>query len=127
MFKGNTQDSSKVGGTATHIKVINRPAVSGTHQTFKEQVLGGSEFGRESNLTTLNRDATTPLLQVLGKNGIDYATFAQVANQKTVRVVPVNGATPDAGNYPYKRQLYYAYKNPPSQAVKDFLGYATSS
>ncbi|MEG4520404.1 hypothetical protein QUB77_29670 [Microcoleus sp. AT9b-C3] len=110
------------------MKVINRPAVSGTYQTFKEQVLGGSEFGTASNITTLvRRDATTPLLQALGNNGIDYATFAQVINQKTVRVVPVNSATPDAGNYPYKRQLYYAYKNPPSQAVKDFLGYATSS
>ncbi|WP_317623950.1 substrate-binding domain-containing protein [Oscillatoria nigro-viridis] len=124
---GNAQDWSKVGGPAGPIKVINRPAVSGTHQTFKEQVLGGGEFGTTANITTLDRDATTPLLQALGNNGIGYATFAQVANQKTVRVVPVNGATPDAGNYPYKRQLYYTYKNPPSQAVKDFLGYATSS
>ncbi|MEG4404350.1 phosphate ABC transporter substrate-binding protein [Microcoleus sp. MON2_D5] len=127
IFKGNAQDWSKVGGPAGPIKVINRPAVSGTHQTFKEQVLSGANFGTASNITTLDRDATTPLLQALGNNGIGYATFAQVANQKTVRVVPVNGATPDAGNYPYKRQLYYAYKNPPSQAVKDFLGYATSS
>ncbi|MEP6520081.1 phosphate ABC transporter substrate-binding protein [Microcoleus vaginatus] len=127
IFTGNAQDWSKVGGPAGQIKVINRPEVSGTHQTFKEQVLGGGEFGTASNITTLDRDATTPLLQALGNNGIGYATFAQVANQKTVRVVPVNGATPDAGNYPYKRQLYYAYKNPPSQAVKDFLGYATSS
>ncbi|MBD1811306.1 phosphate ABC transporter substrate-binding protein [Microcoleus vaginatus DQ-U2] len=127
IFKGNTQDWSKVGGPAGPIKVINRPAVSGTHQTFKEQVLRGGEFGTTANITTLDRDATTPLLQALGNNGIGYATFAQVANQKTVRVVPVNGGTPDAGNYPYKRQLYYAYKNPPSQAVKDFLGYATSS
>ncbi|MEG4008490.1 phosphate ABC transporter substrate-binding protein [Microcoleus sp. Pol11C1] len=127
IFRGNAQDWSKVGGPAGPIKVINRPEVSGTHQTFKEQVLGGGEFGTASNITTLDRDATTPLLQALGNNGIGYATFAQVANQKTVRVVPVNGATPDAANYPYKRQLYYAYKNPPSQAVKDFLGYATSS
>ena len=126
IFKGNAQDWSKVGGPAGPIKVINRPEVSGTHQTFKEQVLGGGEFGTAPNITTLDRDATTPLLQALGDNGIGYATFAQVANQKTVRVVPVNGATPDAGNYPYKRQLYYAYKNPPSQTVKDFLGYATS-
>jgi len=127
IFKGNAQDWSKVGGPQGPIKVINRPEVSGTHQTFKEQVLGSGEFGTTPNITTLDRDATTPLLQALGNNGIGYATFAQVANQKTVRVVPVNGATPDAGNYPYKRQLYYAYKNPPSQAVKDFLGYATSS
>ena len=127
IFKGNAQDWSNVGGPAGPIKVINRPAVSGTHQTFKEQVLGGGEFGTAPNITTLDRDATTPLLQALGNNGIGYATFAQVVNQKTVRVVAVNGATPDTGDYPYKRQLYYAYKNPPSQAVKDFLGYATSS
>ena len=126
IFKGNVQDWSKVGGPAGLIKVINRPEVSGTHQTFKEQVLSGANFGTGANFTTLDRDATTPLLQALGNNGIGYATFAQVVNQKTVRVVPANGATPEAGNYPYKRQLYYAYKNPPSQAVKDFLGYATS-
>jgi phosphate transport system substrate-binding protein len=126
IFKGNVQDWSKVGGPAGPIKVINRPEVSGTHQTFKEQVLAGANFGTGANFATLDRDATTPLLQALGKDGIGYATFAQVVNQKTVRVVPVNGATPEAGNYPYKRQLYYAYKNPPSQAVKDFLGYATS-
>ncbi len=126
IFKGTAQDWSKVGGPASPIKVINRPEISGTHQTFKEQVLSGANFGTTANITTLDRDATTPLLQALGNNGIGYATFAQVVNQKTVRVVPVNGATPDAGNYPYQRQLYYAYKNPPSQAVKDFLGYATS-
>ena len=126
IFKGTAQDWSKVGGPAGPIKVINRPEVSGTHQTFKEQVLSGANFATGANVTTLDRDATTPLLQALGNNGIGYATFAQVVNQKTVRVVPVNGAAPDAGNYPYKRQLYYAYKNPPSQAVKDFLGYATS-
>ena len=126
IFKGTAQDWSKVGGPAGPIKVINRPEVSGTHQTFKEQILKGANFGTGSNMTTLDRDATTPLLQALGNDGIGYATFAQVVNQKTVRVLPVDGATPDAGNYPYKRQLYYAYKNPPTQAVKDFLGYATS-
>jgi len=126
IFKGTAQDWSKVGGPAGPIKVINRPAISGTHQAFKDQVLSGGEFGTTPNVTTLDRDATTPLLQALGNNGIGYATFAQVVNQKTVRVVPVDGATPDAPNYRYQRQLYYAYKNPPSQPVKDFLGYATS-
>ena len=45
IFKGNAQDWSKVGGPAGPIKVINRPEVSGTHQTFKEQVLSGANFG----------------------------------------------------------------------------------
>ncbi|WP_333277797.1 MULTISPECIES: substrate-binding domain-containing protein [unclassified Microcoleus] len=126
MFNITDRDWSKVGGPAGPIKVINRPEISGTHQTFKEQVLGGGSFGTGPNFSTLDRDPTTPLLQALGNNGIGYATFAQVVNQKTVRVVPVDAATPEAPNYRYQRQLYYAYKNPPSQAVKDFLGYATS-
>jgi ABC-type phosphate transport system substrate-binding protein len=86
IFKGNAQDWSNVGGPAGPIKVINRPEVSGTHQTFKEQVLSGANFGTGPNITKLDRDATTPLLQALGNNGIGYATFAQVVNQKTVRV-----------------------------------------
>ena len=45
IFKGNAQDWSNLGGPAGPIKVINRPEVSGTHQTFKEQVLSGANFG----------------------------------------------------------------------------------
>ncbi|MEG4225850.1 hypothetical protein QUA35_24105 [Microcoleus sp. N9_B2] len=60
MFKGNTQDWSKVGGPAGQIKVINRPAVSGTHQTFKEQVLRGGEFGTTPNITTLDEMRQLP-------------------------------------------------------------------
>jgi phosphate transport system substrate-binding protein len=116
IFKGNAQDWSKVGGSAGPIKVINRPEISGTHQTFKEQVLGGGSFGTGPNFSTLDRDATTPLLQALGNNGIGYATFAQVVNQKTVRVVPVDATTPEAPNYRYQRQLYYAYQRNGSKA-----------
>jgi phosphate transport system substrate-binding protein len=66
-------------------------------------------------------------LQALGTNGIAYATFAQVANQQTVRTVAVDGLTPEASNYPYQRTLYYAYKQPASPQVQAFLGYVTSA
>lgn len=126
IFQGQITDWSQVGGAPSPIRVINRPVVSGTHQTFKELVLQGGNFGNTPNITTMERDATTPMLQQLGKDGIGYATYAQVANQQTVRVVPIEGLTPEAATYPYQRQLYYAYKNPPSPAVPYFLGYATS-
>lgn len=53
----------------------------------------------------MERDATTPILRALGTDGISYATYAQVANQQTIRTVPVNGLTPEANNYPYQRIL----------------------
>ncbi|QFS44266.1 phosphate ABC transporter substrate-binding protein [Nostoc sphaeroides] len=126
IFQGKINNWSAVGGNSGTIRVINRPAISGTHQAFQEIVLKGANFGTTSNIATLPRDATTPLLQALGTDGIGYATFAQVANQQTVRFVPIDGLTPDASSYPYQRQLFYVYKNPASPGVQAFLGYATS-
>ncbi|ACB50489.1 putative phosphate transporter, phosphate binding protein [Crocosphaera subtropica ATCC 51142] len=126
IFQGKIQNWSEVGGSSEEIRVINRPSVSGTREIFAELALNSENFGNTSNITTMDRDATTPILQQLGSNGISYATYTQVADQQTVRTVPIDGLTPEATNYPYTRTLYYAYKNPPSEAVKAFLGYATS-
>jgi phosphate transport system substrate-binding protein len=126
IFLGKINNWSAVGGPSATMRVINRPAISGTHQGFKELVLKGANFGTTPNIRTLPRDATTPLIQALGTDGIGYATFAQVANQTKARVLSVDGLTPDASNYPYQRSLYYIYKDPASAGVQAFLGYATS-
>lgn len=127
IFQGQINSWSAVGGGSGKIRVINRPTGSGTRQAFQELVLKGANFGEGANFTTMPRDATTPLLQALKTDGIGYATYAQVASQRTVRTAAVNGLTPEASNYPYQRTLYYVYKNPPSPSVQAFLGYATSS
>ena len=126
IFAGKITNWSAVGGKSSPIRVINRPSMSGTHQVFKQEVLQGNNFGNGANFTTMERDATTPILRALGTDGISYATYAQVANQQTVRTVAVDGLTPEAGNYPYQRVLYYAYQKPASPAVEAFLGYTLS-
>jgi phosphate transport system substrate-binding protein len=126
IFQGKISNWSAVGGNSGNIRVINRPVISGTHQAFQEIVLKKANFGTTPNITTLSRDATTPLLQALGTDGIGYATFTQVADQQTVRVLAIDGLTPNTSGYPYQRQLFYVYKNPASPGVQAFLGYATS-
>lgn len=126
IFTGKIQNWSAVGGSASPIQVVNRPPVSGTHQSFKELVLKGQDFGTTANVKTLDKDTTTFLLRELKNNGIGYATFAQVATQQTVRVVAIDGISPGTVNYPFQRQLFYVYKNPPNSGVKAFLGYLSS-
>lgn len=126
IFQGTIVNWSQVGGPNKMIRVINRPAVSGTHQTFKDLVLNGGNFGSTTNITTLTQDATTPLLRALGNDGIGYGTDQQVVNQKTVRVVPINNAQPGQPKYPYRRTLYYAYQNPATDVAKAFLGFVLS-
>ena len=126
IFQGKITNWSQVGGQNAPIQVINRPPISGTYQTFQSLVLGGESFGKGDNFINMERDATTPILQSLGKNGISYATYVQIKDQQTVRSLEIDGLTPDATNYPFFRTLYYAYKKPATTAIKDFLGYATS-
>ena len=127
IFTGEITNWSQVGGKSLLIRPILRPINSGTHQSFQKIGLKGKNFGTGGKFKILERDATTPLLQALGEDGIGYATFAQVANQSTVRSIAIDGILPSAVNYPYKRTLAYVYKGKPSDAVKAFLGFAASS
>ncbi|MDJ1182285.1 phosphate ABC transporter substrate-binding protein [Roseofilum casamattae] len=122
IFQGKITNWSQVGGPDLPIQVINRPAISGTHQVFRELVLQGEPFGTTPNITILERDATTPMLRQLGNDGIGYATAAQIINQQTVRAIAIDGILPEFSGYPYTRTLFYVYQNPPSDAVKAFLG-----
>ncbi len=126
IFQGQITNWQEIGGPAEPIQVVNRPSISGTHQAFQEIVLNGGNFGNSPNITTLPRDETTGLLRQLGRNGIGYATFTQVANQQTVKTLSIDGMMPDHPNYPLQRVLSYAYQQPPNPAVQAFLGYATS-
>jgi phosphate transport system substrate-binding protein len=126
IFQGKINNWSAIGGTAGNLKVINRPAISGTYKSFQEQVLKGANFGTTPNITSLPTDGTTILFQALGNEGIGYATYTQAKSQSTVKVIAIDGLTPDSTAYPYTRQLFYVYKNPANPAVQAFLGYATS-
>jgi phosphate transport system substrate-binding protein len=127
IFTGKITSWSEVGGSTATIQVINRPPISGTYQIFRQEVLQGAEFGTGTNFQMMVRDATTPILQALGLNGISYATYSQIANQKTVRAIAIEGILPSEPNYPWQRTLYYVYKEPASEAVKAFMGFVTSS
>lgn len=126
IFQGKINNWSQLNGDNKTIRVINRPPVSGTHEFFRALVLNGGQFGNSANFITMDRDATTPILRMLGTDGISYATYAQIANQQTVRTVAVDGLTPEAASYPYQRNLYYTYRNPPTPSVEAFLGFVTS-
>jgi phosphate transport system substrate-binding protein len=126
VFRGEITNWATFGGADRTIRVLNRPSVSGTHQAFQSIVLGGKNFGATPNIKTLVRDATTPMLQQLGVDGIGYATYEQVADQRTVRVLAIDGSTPEADAYPFQRPLSYAYRQPADPAVKAFLGLALS-
>lgn len=126
IFTGNIQNWSEVGGANLPLRVINRAPTSGTRQFFQEVVLGNQPFGNTPNITSLTVDETTPIIRDIGTDGISYATYSQVANQSTARIIPIDGLSPQDANYPFQRVLYYVYQDPAGPSVQAFLGYIQS-
>ncbi|MGQ9836391.1 MAG: hypothetical protein ACUVRV_00130 [Cyanobacteriota bacterium] len=66
-----------------------------------------------ANFITASEDATTPLLQALGGDGITYTTVDRVQNQQTAQIVPIGGQMPirkaiQTGSYPLSCSLFLA-------------------
>jgi len=134
IFQGKITNWSQLGGTDQPIKVINRANDSGTQTFFKDAVLLGDNFAPDGqNFITLPRDETTEMLRALGKNGIGYSTVQQVINQRTVRVLAIDGVSPadvsatKSGVYPISRVILLVTKKETSSAVKEFIDLALSN
>ncbi|YAI82048.1 MAG: substrate-binding domain-containing protein [cyanobacterium endosymbiont of Rhopalodia sterrenbergii] len=126
IFQRKITNWSALGRSPGAIKVINHPSVSSVRHIFEQLILKEKNFDNISDTTTTDKTIITSILQNLGTDGISYAIYPQIANQQTVRTVPIDNYTPEVPKYPYTRSLYYVYKQPSSEAVKIFLGYAVS-
>jgi phosphate transport system substrate-binding protein len=133
IYQGKITNWSQVGGPNLPIKVINRAAASGTRDLFQNVVLLGQQFAPDSaNFITWQQDETTAIIRELGNNGISYATVAQVENQSTVRIMPINGTSPTDmaavknNTYPISRNIFLVTTKQTSPAVKQFIELALS-
>jgi phosphate transport system substrate-binding protein len=134
IFQGKITNWSQVGGPNLPIRVINRSPNSGTYTFFKDVVLLGGDFAPDGpNFTTAQQDETTPLLRALGRDGITYSSVTQLENQKTVRIVSIDGVAPTdqnavkTGRYPISRVAYLVVPKQTSPAVQQFIELALSA
>lgn len=133
IYQGKITNWSELGGPDLPIRAINRAYSSGTRDMFQRMVLLGQDFApNSSDFITWPRDETTDPIRTLGKDGIYYSTTSQLEQQEIVRIVPIDGAYPNdpaavqSGKYPMSRNVYLAFPQPTSPAVKAFIDLALS-
>lgn len=97
---------------------INRPAQSATRELVTKALSLNAVVGK-----TLPRDTTTELIRQLGDKGMGYATYLQVKDQTTAKVLKVDGASPEDDSYnpALRRSLYYVTKGQPSGDAEAFI------
>jgi len=133
IYTGKIAKWSEVGGANLPIKVYNRSPDSGTQGFFKDDVLLDEKFTPDSpNFKTWERDETTAVLRVLGNDGIYYTTISQAEKQPTIKIIPIDGISPENRKaiedrtYPIVRYVYLAIPKQTNPAVKQFIDFALS-
>ena len=133
IYIGKITNWQEVGGANLPIKVYNRSRDSGTRDFFQDEVLWGEKFAADSaNFKTWEQDETTAVLRVLGKDGIYYTTVSQAKHQEIIRILPIDGVSPENQKtiwdrtYPIARYIYLALPKQTSPAVKQFIDFTLS-
>ncbi|MDJ0736294.1 MAG: DUF4912 domain-containing protein [Nostocaceae cyanobacterium] len=127
IFRGEITDWSEVGGSGGKIQFIDRPTSSEIRDAFRKYpVFKNGEFQTGSTAIQVPEDSVSRVVKQLGKDGIGYGLFHQVSKLKDVRVLEIDDALPDDAKYSFSQPLVYVYKENPTQAVEDFLGFATN-
>ena len=111
--------------TKRTIKVWNLSNGTGTRDKFKEFVMGDVSFGQ--NLIELSRDEYSSWICKLKSDGIGYGSYEIIGNQSCIEFIPIitynhdkkQKIKPKQDGYPFRRDLYYAYKTPETYKKQD--------
>jgi ABC-type phosphate transport system substrate-binding protein len=127
IFRGEITNWSEVGGAPGAIRVVDRPDVSDTRQSFRNYpIFKSAEFKTGGTAQPVSEDSTGTVIPKLGVDGIGYAIANQARETPGIRPLLMHNTLPDDPRYPFSQPLAYVYKGTPSPAVAAFLGYATA-
>ncbi|WP_414621185.1 substrate-binding domain-containing protein [Calothrix sp. CCY 0018] len=127
IYRGQIDNWSELGGPSKPIRVIDRPESSDTRQAFNNYPLFDGNLNTGSTATKLDTDDPAEVIKQLGEDGIGFVLANQVEKLgDNVRVLSMHKVPPTDARYPYSQPLVYVFKKNPSQAVKNFVGFATA-
>ena len=138
IFRGEKLRWSDFGGNERLIRVLSRPSYSGTHQFFRERVLGGDDadetnsFGRRTEFIEKNADILTAVaadpyaIAYVGLGWVDESvrTIGVVGEQG--QAIAPSKATVADGSYPIFRPLLFYSRGAPNDETLSFIRFVFS-
>ncbi len=125
IFTGDTDNWASLTGRPGSIGIYTRNTASGTFAVFKELALANREYSSRSQMLAGNEQIASEVAN--NPNGIGYVGLAYI-NTPGVKVVTINGVSPDNPKYPLARPLYVLTNGfPTNSKVAEFLNFTLSS
>lgn len=125
IFTGDVEDWSSINGVNGGISIYTRNTSSGTYAVFQEMALRKRDYAPASQKMAGNEQIAS---EVAGNpHGIGYVGLAYLGTPG-IKVLPVDGVTPEKSSYPFARPLYYYYDGNKEMRpiVKEFVDFCLS-
>lgn len=134
IFTGKIKNWKEVNGNDLPIKILNRPATSGTRATFKKYALGGQEEAQGTALTEDSSGAVSKTVKSID-GAISYlaSSFLNTdANKKDLKILKFNGVEMTPANIMSGKYEIWSYehmytKGEADKVTKAFLDYMTGA
>ena len=125
IFSGDVTDWSGITAQTGAISAYTRNTSSGTYAVFQKMGMNSRDYGADTQKMAGNEQIAAEVAK--NPNGIGYVGLAYI-NTPGVKVIPVNGASPDSADYPLARPLYYLINKGEalSSIANDFIGFSMS-
>jgi len=126
IFTGKIKNWKELGGEDKDIIVVTRNPNSGTYLFFKEYVLEGEDYYKNSIALGSNNE----IIEYIKKN-FNAIGYGRVGFTNDLVQVRVNGVAPTFENirndtYPITRYLHYLIRKYPSGNIKKFIDWVLS-
>tara|TARA_B110000208_G_scaffold8135_1_gene10497 strand:+ start:3965 stop:4792 length:828 start_codon:yes stop_codon:yes gene_type:complete len=125
IFSGDVTDWSAITAQTGSISAYTRNTSSGTYAVFQKMAMDSRDYGSDTQKMAGNEQIASEVAS--NPNGIGYVGLAYI-HTPGVKVLPVDGAQPDAKNYPLARPLYYLTNasKPLSPIAQKFVDFSLS-
>lgn len=104
IFSGDVADWSAITAQTGSISAYTRNTSSGTYAVFQKMAMASRDYGTDTQKMAGNEQIASEVAK--NANGIGYVGLAYI-HTPGVKVLPVDGAQPDAKDYPLARPLYF--------------------
>lgn len=125
IFSGDITDWSAITLQSGQISAYTRNTSSGTYAVFQKMGMSSRDYGADTQKMAGNEQIAAEVAK--NPNGIGYVGLAYI-NTPGIKVIPIDGVSPKASEYPLARPLYYLIDNNKELSVlaNSFIGFSMS-
>ncbi|MFT5622635.1 MAG: phosphate transport system substrate-binding protein [Bacteroidia bacterium] len=126
IFSGDVTDWSAITAQTGSISAYTRNTSSGTYAVFQKMAMSSRDYGSDTQKMAGNEQIAAEVAS--NPNGIGYVGLAYIQTPG-VKVLPIDGAQPDAKGYPLARPLFYLINGskPLSPIAQKFIDFSLSA